>query len=204
MKAREDDALYVRTELTKQHLIIPSRLIVTSVHNAGAEAIAYELCEKAARIGDGPACFLLLLDTRTYSTPALATDVIAALDEGRRVVLVHDASVEFSDVMRRTPKVLMDRGIYDELVVALYPDSESTDASASITLRPRCAPPRPVGTAASAGRACRVAAPETARLPVTWHWWDQGPWPSPISGERGSCSCSRGRITWASRVMARG
>ena len=36
------------------------------------------------------------------------------------VVLVHDASVAFSDVIQRTPASLMARGIYNELAVALY------------------------------------------------------------------------------------
>ena len=74
----------------------------------------------ASRLGDGPGCFVLLLDACTYDDDTLAADVLAALDEGQRVVLVHDVRVAFSDVIQRTPASLMARGIYDELAVQLY------------------------------------------------------------------------------------
>jgi hypothetical protein len=93
--------------------------MATSVHNAGAKAFTQELIAMASRIGDGPGCFVLLLDACTYDDDALAADVLAALEEGQRVVLVHDASIAFSDVIQRTPSSLMTRGIYNELAVAL-------------------------------------------------------------------------------------
>ena len=120
------DTLYVAAEIVERPLVLPSE-IATSAHNAGAAALSEELSSMATHNSDRrtsleapPPCFLLLLNAETFNDPLLGPEVVAVLDAGQQLVLVHDTSVAFSDVIQRTPQPLMDRGMYNELAVALH------------------------------------------------------------------------------------
>ena len=119
LAARADDTLYIASELMMRPIVLPTQ-IVTSPHNPGAHALSQELSARASKVVNQPACFLLLLNADTFSDSLLALEVEAAFDAGQRLVLVHDTSVKFGDVIQRTPSQLQARGLYDELAVALY------------------------------------------------------------------------------------
>ena len=138
IETRADDTLYIAGELVERPLMLPSRL-VASEHNAGASDLLLELQGQAETSSNRPLsralsrsltrsltparsasdCFLLLLDERTFESSAVEAEVHAALDTGQRRVLVHDARVAFSDIIARTPPLLKERRLYDDLAVML-------------------------------------------------------------------------------------
>mmetsp|Transcript_10259 Transcript_10259/g.27318 ORF Transcript_10259/g.27318 Transcript_10259/m.27318 type:complete len:316 (+) Transcript_10259:108-1055(+) len=118
---RCDDELYIESELVEMPMVLTSRLS-TSPWNPGAEELSQEVISQASHIGEGPSCFLLLLNGRTYDNRTNIVDsVLTVLDAGQRLILVHDAEdVSFNDIIENTPQELLDRGLYKELAVPLF------------------------------------------------------------------------------------
>ena len=104
--------------------------VFASPYNASAIALADELVRETgedtwrATARATAECFLLLLDSTVFDQPELVAEVAAAIDEHQKVVLVHDVSVEFADIIERTPPELRDqppigRGLYHDLAIPL-------------------------------------------------------------------------------------
>ena len=124
-----EQSLYIANELSEQPFDLPCTLFA-SPHNAGADALLAELLEgardPAGRADDRSTAgrFLLLLNDRVFERPELVTEVTAALDESQPIVMAHEASVAFADVIARTPPELREhppvgRSLYNEIAVSL-------------------------------------------------------------------------------------
>jgi hypothetical protein len=104
--------------------------VYVSPHNGGSEPLLQELLGKAREAAGREAdratadCFLLLLNGSVFEDAQLMQEVEEAMDAGQQIVIVHDASVQFADIMRRTPQQLGarppdGRGLYSQIAVAL-------------------------------------------------------------------------------------
>ena len=124
-----ESSLYIAGDLSEQPYSLP-RTVYVSPHNRGSEALLQELVDEAREAAGRGAdratadCFLLLLNGSVFEDAQLVQEVEAAMDAGQQIVMVHDASVQFADIMRRTPQQLGarppdGRGLYNQIAVAL-------------------------------------------------------------------------------------
>ena len=126
----------------------PARFhLYASARNAGASEIVELLTAEAQRARHSSAgvlavttdaaeaaeatFFLLYLNGETHDdAPALHAELEAALHEGRQLLLVHEqrdaarGAVPFSSVIARTPRRLVELGVYRELATPLYDGEE--------------------------------------------------------------------------------
>ena len=141
---------FLRGELTQQ-CPKPMRLpphrhhIYCSKHNAGALAIVREVEESlkvrftvTSDVAQLPQCecFLILLDSRTWTgneTATFTTEVAQAMAQGVRLMLCHEMpsalpeepparhAVEFGSFFTHTPQALLTRGIYADIAITFKP-----------------------------------------------------------------------------------